>query len=149
MESILGNKPLVSAFTAMVLAQLLKIIFNLFLEGKVVVERATSTGGMPSSHAATVTALATSVAIVHGTASTYFAISFVLAGIVIFDAVGVRRAAGRHAEVLNEWSTILSEIYEHGVKPANLKTLLGHTFPQVIAGTALGIFLGTLMTLYI
>lgn len=137
------------AFIAVVTAQLLKILFNLIIEGKFVPERAASTGGMPSSHAATVSALTTSIGIIHGIASPFFAVSTVFSIIVVYDAVGIRRAAGRHAEVLNEWSNILSEIYEHGIQPENLKTLLGHTYPQVLAGTALGILIGALVTLSI
>ncbi len=68
-----------------------------------------------------------------------FAVSLVISIIVIYDAVGVRRAAGRHAEVLNEWSRLLSEAFEHGFQTEDLKTLLGHTYPQVTAGTVFGI----------
>ena len=148
MESLLSNKPMVCAFIAVVSAQLLKIIFNLILDGELSFDVAASTGGMPSSHAATVTALTTSVGILHGVTSTLFAICIVFAIVVIYDAVGIRRAAGKHAEVLNEWSKILSEIYEHGIQPYNLKTLLGHTYPQVLAGTALGIIIGFVITPY-
>ncbi len=149
MESLLTNKPLVSAFIAVVLAQLLKTIFNLIIDGEFVLERAASTGGMPSSHAATVTALTTSIGIIHGVSHTYFALSLVFAIVVVYDAVGIRRAAGKHAEVLNEWSMMLSEIYENGFKPENFKTLLGHTYPQVLAGIALGMIIGYITTIYL
>ncbi len=148
MEALLTNKPLISAFIAVVSAQVLKTIFNFFIIGKIDIKRMANTGGMPSSHAATVSALSTSIGMIHGIDSADFAVSLVFSIVVIYDAVGVRRAAGRHAEVLNEWSTILSEIYKHGIQPANLKTLLGHTYPQILAGAVLGIFIGSLITTY-
>ncbi len=146
MENLLANKAFLSALIAVVTAQLLKTIFNLILDGEFNLRRAASTGGMPSSHAATVAALSTSIGIGQGVGSPYFAIALVFSVIVIYDAVGIRQAAGKHAEMLNEWSKILSEIYEHGIQPANLKTLLGHNYPQVLAGSGLGILIGFLVT---
>jgi acid phosphatase family membrane protein YuiD len=148
METLLTNKPLAAAILATFIAQLLKMITNLFIDGKFVPEKFISTGGMPSSHAASVSALTTSIGYIYGVGHVYFAISLVFAVVVIHDAVGIRRAAGRHAELLNEWSKLLSEIYEHGFQTENLKTLLGHTYPQVFAGIGLGILVGYL-TLFI
>ncbi len=149
MENLFANKPFVSAFIAVISAQLLKTIFNLIIDGEFNLKRAASTGGMPSSHAATVAALSTSIGMMHGLGSPFFAISIVFSIVVIYDAVGIRQAAGKHAEMLNEWSKILSEIYENGIQPANLKTLLGHNYPQVLAGSVLGIFIGYLVTTYL
>jgi hypothetical protein len=147
MESLLANRPLVAAVLATFIAQLLKTVTNLILDGKLIPESFISTGGMPSSHAASVTALTTAIGHIYGLEHVYFAISLVFSVVVIHDAVGIRRAAGRHAELLNEWSKLLSEIYEHGFKPENLKTLLGHTYPQVLAGIALGLLVGYLTAL--
>lgn len=148
METLLLNKPLFSALIAVIVAQLLKSLVNYILYGDLTWKGATSTGGMPSSHSATVAALTTSIGMLNGVNSYEFAISIVFSIIVIYDAVGVRQAAGKHAEVINEWSKILSEAFEHGFQPENLKTLLGHTVPQVTAGTLLGILIGFLYTFY-
>mgnify|MGYP000082484625 CR=1 FL=1 len=149
MENLFANKPFVAAFVAVVTAQLLKTIFNLIIDGEFNLKRAASTGGMPSSHAATVVALSTSIGMLHGIESPLFAIAIVFSIIVIYDAVGIRQAAGKHAKMLNEWSKILSEIYENGIQPANLKTLLGHNYPQVLAGSGLGLLIGYLVTIYL
>ena len=99
--SVLPNYPLWAALCAIIVAQLIKVPlyylpnrtwnFKLFL----------STGGMPSSHSAAVTALATAVLLEHGPNSSYFAIAVVFALIVMFDAAGIRRHAGEQAVVLN------------------------------------------------
>lgn len=76
-----------------------------------------------------------------------FAISFVFAAIVIHDAISIRRAAGKQAEVINEWSRILTKIHEDGqFTPENLKTMLGHNFTQVSAGLILGFVIAILVT---
>lgn len=146
MEQLIMNKPLVSAFIAFILAQILKIFFNLIMDREFNLRAAVSTGGMPSSHTATVSGLTTSIALMYSPGSTLFAVALVFSIIVIYDAVGIRQAAGKHAEILNELTTILSEISEYGLQPKNLKTLLGHTYPQVAAGTLLGVFVGYAIT---
>lgn len=108
-----------------------------------------STGGLPSSHAATVTALAVVVGAIEGFGSTMFAIALILALIVMHDAMGVRREAGRHAEILNElvadFEELLSEIGKHGIMDnplydKKLKILLGHKPVEVLTGFIFGIF---------
>ncbi len=102
-----------------------------------------STGGMPSSHTAFVIALTTSIALVDGLGSVSFAISLVFALIIIHDAMGVRREAGRQAEVINDWSKQLSKLFEEGqFNEENLKTMLGHSFSQVLGGAILGFLAG-------
>jgi uncharacterized protein len=149
MYELLGNLTFISGLIAVTAAQIFKVIFSLIFTGKIDINNALSTGGMPSSHTATVAAITTSVAIIDGLGSTMFAVTLVLSIIVIYDAVGIRRAAGKHAEVLNEWSKILSEVYEHGFKIEDLKTLLGHTYPQVFAGIVLGCTTGFLVNYYL
>ncbi len=146
MDIVLQNIPLVSAFSGFIAAQLLKIIVILVFERKLNLRVATSTGGMPSSHTATVVALATSIGLIHGVGSTLFAITLVFSIVVIYDAVGIRQAAGKHAELLNEMAQLISEIYEHGFKHKDLKTLLGHTYPQVLAGILTGFAAGFIVT---
>jgi len=148
MDTFLQNRTIVAALAAMLAAQLFKIVFNLIFTGKLDMRSGIGTGGMPSSHASTVSAVTVSVGLLEGVESVTFALTLVLSVIVIFDAVGIRRAAGKHAELLNEWSKILSEIYEHGFKPEDLRTLLGHTYPQVAAGVVLGTTIGFLMHMY-
>jgi acid phosphatase family membrane protein YuiD len=92
---------------------------------------------MPSSHASTVSALATSVGLTYGFTSPFFAITFFLAFITMFDAQGVRRQSGHQAEALNQ---IIEDIYlNKGIKQERLKELLGHTPVQVFIGAAIGI----------
>lgn len=94
------------------------------------------TGGMPSSHSAVVTALATAVGIQEGTGSALFAIACILAAVVMYDAAGVRRAAGKQAAILNR---ILEDMYQgQPVAEERLRELLGHTPFEVIVGAAVG-----------
>lgn len=107
-----------------------------------------STGGMPSSHTSSVVALMTAIGLTEGIRSPYFAISFVFGLIVMYDAMHIRQEAGKQAEVINEWSRMLSDIHKDGpFAPENLKTMLGHSFSQVIGGTVLGLIVG-LCTVY-
>lgn len=101
-----------------------------------------SAGGMPSSHAALVSAMATAVGLREGLASTAFAISLIVALIVMYDAAGVRRAASIQARLLNQ---ILDELFAgRPLSEQRLKELLGHTPMEVVAGAALGITMAAL-----
>ena len=102
---------------------------------------------MPSSHSAAVAALATSLGFLEGWASPYFAIAAVFGSIVMYDATGIRRAAGMQAELINELVDELAHLFDDGFQPQALKTLLGHTYPQVIVGALLGIGMGTVVAL--
>lgn len=96
-----------------------------------------STGGMPSSHSALVTSLATATGIQYGFESPYFAISCVVALIVMYDARGVRQESGQHARVLNQ---IVRELMSgHTISERELKELLGHTTIEVFVGALVGI----------
>ncbi|MBN2659029.1 MAG: divergent PAP2 family protein [Spirochaetales bacterium] len=137
-----ANKMIWSAFWAMVIAQVLKVVVILIFERRIDLQRIKETGGMPSSHSATVAALTTTCGILYGVASPYFAICIVFGSLVIHDATGVRRAAGEHAVILNNLVAELSHLLEEGKNEKALKTLLGHTYPQVLAGTVLGVLVG-------
>ncbi|MGN0906054.1 MAG: divergent PAP2 family protein [Bullifex sp.] len=142
-NDILHNAPLISAFIACVSAQVVKPFLAVLMGYKFDRHMFVTTGGMPSSHSATVTALTTSIAMTQGVGSVSFAVSLVFAFIVMHDAMGVRQEAGKQAEVINEWSRILSSIHEEGVfSQEHLKTMLGHSFPQVLAGLVLGLIIG-------
>lgn len=140
--SLLANTPLVAAFTATLIAQLFKLTLVLATERRFAPERLLETGGMPSSHSAAVAALATSLGMIYGLGHPYFAVAVVFATIVMYDATGIRRAAGEHAELLNDLVEELSHLFDEGFQPRALKTLLGHTYPQVGVGALLGLATG-------
>ena len=135
---MLFNPIFETAAAAWLLAQVLKVISELILRRRLDFSRLVGAGGMPSSHAAFVSALGTSVGQVRGWDSAEFAISLVFALIIMYDAAGVRRAAGRQAHILNQIVADLQrggKLADEGVK---LKELLGHTPVEVLAGAALG-----------
>ena len=145
--NILLNAPLVSAFAACAIAQFLQPFIPSLLGHGFNKHMFLSTGGMPSSHTATVMALSTSVALTRGFKSYAFAISIVFSLIVIHDSMNIRMEAGKQADVINEWSKILSEMHKDGpFKQEHLKTMLGHSFSQVAAGLLLGILVGLVIT---
>lgn len=139
MGDLLSNQVLWTAILASVFAQMIKLVIYYFIEGRWEWERLAETGGMPSSHSATVAALATGVGITEGLGSAFFAISVVLCIIVMYDATGIRRAAGLHAERLNDLFEEFQEIIQQGPAPEPLKELLGHTYLEVTVGALLGI----------
>lgn len=140
--SLLANTPLVAAFVATLVAQVFKVGLVLATERRWAPERLLETGGMPSSHSAAVAALATSFGMIYGLGHPYFAVAVVFATIVMYDATGIRRAAGQHAELLNDLVEELSHLFDEGFQPRALKTLLGHTYPQVVVGALLGFLTG-------
>jgi len=142
--SLFTNAPLMAAVVANLAAQAIKVLLVLATERRWAPERLLETGGMPSSHSASVAALATSLGMIHGWGHPYFAIAAVFASIVMYDATGIRRAAGQQAELLNDLVQELSHLFDEGFQPRALKTLLGHTYPQVIVGAALGVATGWL-----
>ncbi|CAN8238664.1 unnamed protein product [Cochlearia groenlandica] len=135
--SIFTNYPLISAVLAFTIAQLIKFFTTWYKEKRCDLKRLFGSGGMPSSHSATVTALAMSIGLQDGFGGSHFAIALVLTSIVMYDATGVRLHAGRQAEVLNQ---IVYELpAEHPLAESiPLRELLGHTPPQVVAGGLLG-----------
>ena len=138
-----SNKMLVSALVAWFIAQLLKVIFVLLKDKKFDVRRFVGSGGMPSSHSAFVLALATSVGYETGLRSAAFAICVVLAFVVMYDASGIRRAAGEQAEILNK---IIENFGNENLEVTGkrLKELLGHTPFEVFAGALVGILVSVL-----
>jgi uncharacterized protein len=136
--NILDNRVLLVALVACIIAQLLKLIIEVIRNQKLDVRVLVTTGGMPSAHSALVTSLAAGVGQTIGWSSSEFALATVFAIIVMYDAAGVRQAAGKQARILNQ---MIDELfYEHPeFNQDRLKELLGHTPFQVIAGSALGI----------
>jgi hypothetical protein len=142
---IVTRNPIISAsLIAFFTAQILKVIIVLIVYKKLDFSRLVGSGGMPSSHSATVCAMAASVGKVYGTGGGLFAIAAVTALVVMFDASNVRRATGEQAKILN----YIMENWGHK-KPEfvvkELKELLGHTPVEVFVGAALGIFLGVVL----
>ncbi len=133
------NPALVLAIIAMVTTQILKFVIALVSLRRIDFERLTGTGGMPSSHAASVAALATAIGIEAGWDSPLFAVATFFSLVVIYDAAGIRRAAGRQARVLNQMIDDLKA--HHVIEGERLRELLGHTPMEVLSGTAYGIAL--------
>ena len=137
------NKVFTTTLSAWFITQTLKVIIGVIRERRFNFQWLVGTGGMPSSHAATVSALATSVGFYSGFASAAFAIALAFAIVVIFDAQGVRRASGKQAEVLNK---MLEDIYwKHRIQEDRLKELLGHAPIEVLVGIACGIVIVLLL----
>ena len=135
-EELFSNKILISAMISWFVAQALKVLFYYIKHHKFDISKFFSSGSMPSSHSAFVTALVVAVGMVEGVGSTFFAISVVLATVVMYDASGVRRAAGRQARIINQ--IVLDFYKEKQVKTEKLKELLGHTPLEVFVGAILG-----------
>lgn len=123
-------------------AQGLKVLIYFWKHHKINFRLFVGTGGMPSSHSAFVSCLATSIGLEAGWGSPVFMLALGVALIVMTDAAGVRRAAGQQAQILNE---IMDDLYSSKPIPQKrLKELLGHTPVQVIVGAFLGISIGLL-----
>ncbi|MGE5485191.1 MAG: divergent PAP2 family protein [Ignavibacteriales bacterium] len=134
---LLQNRAFLASTLSWITAQALKVLLSYMQHKRLDFRRFVSPGGMPSSHAASVSCLTVIVGKEYGLASTELAIVIVFALIVMYDAAGVRRAAGRQAAVLNR---IVREVHAlKGLRNERLRELLGHTPVEVIAGAALGI----------
>jgi uncharacterized protein len=144
-SQILDNRILLVAVAACLIAQVLKLIIDTIQNGKVSAKVLTTTGGMPSAHSALVTALAAGVGENLGWKSAEFAIATIFAIVVMYDAAGVRQAAGKQARILNQ---MIDELFsdDHKFNEEKLKELLGHTPVQVIAGSILGVAISWLFS---
>ncbi len=142
MNTILNNKILIITLAVWIIVQGLKVTLAAIRERKFNFKWLIGTGGMPSSHAAGASALATTCGLYLGFDSAFFALGVVFALVTMFDAQGVRRSTGEQAGILNQ---ILDDIYWKGKIESNrLMELIGHTPLQVIIGSILGILLGTI-----
>ena len=143
-HSVFDNRILVAAFLAWALAQISKIFYELICQRKLLISRLVSSGGMPSSHSALVTGLATATGRLQGVNSAIFAVTVVLASIVMYDAAGVRRAVSIQARILNQ---MIEEAFQGSpMAEKRLRELIGHTPVQVFVGALLGIGVGLLIT---
>ncbi|MEO0223961.1 MAG: divergent PAP2 family protein [candidate division WOR-3 bacterium] len=136
------NKVLLTAIIGSLSAQILKLIINYINYKKLDFRILFSTGGMPSSHSASVMSLSMAVGFEEGFKSNLFAICLFFSFIVMYDAAGIRRAAGKQAEILNK---IIEDLYAGRKTDEKLKELLGHTPIEVIIGAIWGIIVALIM----
>lgn len=144
-KQIISNYAFVSLFLSWFTAQFAKGIQGIFKEKSIKgIRRITANGGMPSSHAASVSALCVSSVILYGFSSFQFAISFLFALIVMNDALGVRYETGKHSKVLKK-------LIKHGDVDVdvNLKVAVGHTPLQVVIGSISGITIALLLHFFV
>ena len=137
MRSLFNNPALIYGVLTWFIAQGLKVLLLYVREHRVDLRLLTAAGGMPSSHSALVCSIAVAIAFREGLDSPLFALAAGVAGVVMYDAASIRRAAGHHASVLNQ---IIEELFQgHPISDKELKELLGHTPTQVVFGALLGI----------
>ena len=139
---LIKNKIFMTTLSAWVIAQMIKVSIGVLRERRFDFRWLLGTGGMPSSHAAGASCLATAIGLEYGFNSVYFALAGSFAIVVMFDAQGVRRATGRQARILNK---ITEDIYWQGrLKEGRLRELVGHTPFEVIVGFLLGVAIALL-----
>lgn len=145
LQQMTANQTLVSGVVGWTVAQALKTLIDIGLNHSFNPERLVGSGGMPSSHSATVCALTTSAGLRYGVGSFEFSVSFLLAMIVMYDAIGVRQETGKQAKVLNR--LLFDDLVKLNgeVLQEKLKEYVGHTPIQVAAGSVLGIGIALLM----
>lgn len=144
--------PILAALLGMLIAQFVKIPIHFIATKEVNWKLMFSTGGMPSSHTATIISLTTVIGLTSGWRSNDFAICIVVSAIVMHDAMGVRRHAGYHAEILNtllaDFNQLIETLKDPNLKKPEsrekLKELLGHQPTEVFFGAITGIIVGVL-----
>jgi acid phosphatase family membrane protein YuiD len=133
---------LLPAAVAWAIAQVTKVVLSSIRKRRLNLRVLADPGGMPSSHAAIVMGLTSTIGRVDGAGSSTFAIALIFSFVVMYDAQGVRRAAGRQAEVLNR--LVEDMVHMRGIQEDRLRELLGHTPFEVLVGAALGVAVGLL-----
>jgi hypothetical protein len=145
LQEILFNKLLIVPVCAWCVAQVLKVLVDSVQKKRLDLSQLVNMGGMPSAHSALVCALATSAAIIYGLNSGIFAITVIFAGIVMYDAIGVRQEVGTQSTIINR---MLDELFKGSptLFEQRLRELIGHTHLEVATGAALGILFAWLLT---
>ena len=146
-QKLLSNPFLLIGLSSWFWAQLIKTIIHAIVTKSIDFTRLIGDGGMPSGHSATVCAVATSAGILYGLGSFPFAISVIVAIIVMHDAMGVRLETGKQAKLLNEFIDLFAKLEQPLSDQEKLKELVGHTPLQVCMGALLGIATGILCNL--
>ena len=158
-NELLANRVLIAGITGWASAQVIKAILYTILNKEFRLERLFGDGGMPSGHSATVSAMAMMSLLHYGIGSFEFAVSTMLAIIVMHDAMGVRLETGKQAEVINELTALFEEVvdefsnkedsleqkFQKVFSEEKLKEYVGHTPIQVIAGCILGLLIGWIL----
>lgn len=139
------NRIFVAAIYGWFVAQVLKTLIHMWFNRKFVAERLVGSGGMPSSHSATVCALAAAAGMEYGGGSFQFAMAAVFAIVVMYDAIGVRRETGIQAKVLNEMMELFDKMGKEMSVEEKLKEFVGHTPLQVLMGALLGILIAVVV----
>jgi len=143
--SIFSNQVLIAAMVGWSIAQLIKVPLNYLTKHEWDWALLLHVGGMPSSHSALVAGAAHAIGLYIGFNSSDFALAFILAMIVIYDATGIRRQAGKHAAIIN---TMINDLVSgHPLREEQLREVLGHTPLEAVAGTILGIVVSQLVWL--
>ena len=141
---LVNNRIFMASVSGWLVAQILKTIIHMWFNRKFVAERLVGSGGMPSSHSATVCALAAAAGMEYGGGSFQFAMAAVFAIVVMYDAIGVRRETGIQARVLNEMMELFTKMGKEMSVEDKLKEFVGHTPLQVLMGALLGILIAVL-----
>jgi len=137
MRALFSNAALWLPISVALGVQLYKLLADWIQTGQFDFRVFAQAGGMPSSHSAMVCSLATACGYLYGLDSAAFAVSVILAGVVMYDARGVRQESGKQARVLNE---ILRTFFTgHSITDEELKELIGHTTLQVFVGALIGV----------
>ena len=139
-----GNAVIDCGLLAWFLAQLIKVVLDLALLGKMEWQRFFSSGGMPSSHSALVVAATTAIGMRDGFGGTVFALAVILSAVVMYDACNVRRSAGDTARLVNKLLEHMEKLTAEDLA-GNLREVMGHTPLQVLMGALLGLGVGLLV----
>ena len=140
-NQLLNNKILIISCLGYLISGIIKVIIDAIIFKKFTLKNLVRSGGMPSSHTATVVSLTVALGIDEGFTSSLFAVATILSIIVIHDAVGVRRETGRQAEILNKMM-FESNAFNDIEFDKHLKEFVGHTPTQVFFGVIVGIIVG-------
>ena len=144
LSTIFTNKIIISVFLSYFIASIIKVLFHYLAYEEWDFSVFFRTGGMPSSHTASVSAMSTAVYYTEGTTTLFF-VCLIVSSIIVSDAVGIRRAAGKQAKVLNK---MVEEFkYFRKFKTKRLHELLGHTPKQVMVGLVLGVIIARMVFL--
>ncbi|HEX7975240.1 MAG TPA: divergent PAP2 family protein [Anaerolineales bacterium] len=145
LTTLFSNHVLIAALTAWALAQAIKVPLEYIQTRRVNWALLLRAGGMPSSHSALIAACTQAIGLYWGFNNPLYALSFVLAMIVIYDATGIRRQAGKHAEIINAMIQDLAS--GHPLKEEQLREVLGHTPLEAVGGTLMGLIVAQLLWL--
>jgi acid phosphatase family membrane protein YuiD len=141
-SGILYNQVLIAALAAWAIAQIIKVPLEFFRSGQWDWSLLLRAGGMPSSHSALMAGCTHAIGLYKGFNTPVFALGFALCMVVIYDATGIRRQAGKHAEIINKMIRDLAG--GHPLKEEQLKEVLGHTPLEALGGTLLGLLVAQL-----